>query len=316
VALAWNACSQFDPTICGGTAKDGSALSEHQPEVQQLPVLDLESLERGVATMGTQYRSASPFPHIVLDGFLEPKAAQQAMEEFTLLDGERWNAYVHINERKFSHNDPSSWGPGLRSILEQLESQPFEQFLSELTGIDGLFADPSLDGGGLHRSTTGGFLNIHADFTVHPHHHDWRRRVNLLLYFNDDWQPEFGGDLELWSTNMKQCQTSIPPLGNRCVIFTTNVDSFHGHPEPMRCPSGVARQSLALYYFTLEEHPFVRSTEYRARPGDGTRGVLIYADKQVLRAYDWVKRRLGMSDQAAFKLLERLDRFRQRNHRD
>jgi 2OG-Fe(II) oxygenase superfamily len=291
-------------------------LSEEQPEVQQLPILDLESLEREVATLGGQYRAASPFPHIVLDGFLDPMTARQATNEFTLLDDEPWNAYAHINERKFSHTDPSSWGPDLRSILKELESQQFVQFLSRLTGIEGLFADPSLDGGGLHRSTTGGFLNIHADFTVHPHHSDWRRRVNLLLYFNADWQPEYGGSLELWSTDMKQCQTSIEPLGNRCVIFTTDVDSFHGHPEPMRCPSGVTRQSLALYYFTREEHPFVRSTEYRARPGDGTRGALIYADKQLLRAYDWAKRHLGVSDQAAFKLLERLDGFRKRRPRD
>jgi len=287
-------------------------LSDEQPEVQQLRVLDLEGLERAAPSLGDRYRSASPFPYIVLDDFLDPKAAHQAMEEFSLLNGEHWNAYVHINERKFSHNDPSSWGPGLRSILEELESLRFVQFLCELTGIDGLFLDSSLDGGGLHRSTTGGYLNIHADFTVHPHHRDWKRRVNLLLYFNEDWQPEFGGDLELWSTDMKRCVTSIPPVGNRSVIFTTNVDSFHGHPEPMRCPPGVIRQSLALYYFTLEEHPFVRSTEYRARPGDGHRGALIYADKQVLRAYDWAKRRLGISDRAAFELLERLDGVRRR----
>jgi hypothetical protein len=291
-------------------------LSDEQRAVPRLPVLSLDDLERDVDTLSRQYRSAAPFPHIVLDDFLEPKAAQQALEEFRLLDGERWNAYVHINERKFSHKDPLSWGPGLRSILEELQSDHFVEFLSELTGIEGLFSDPSLDGGGLHRSTAGGFLNIHADFTVHPHHNDWRRRVNLLLYFNEDWQPHFGGDLELWSTDMKRCERSIPPIGNRSVIFTTNVDSFHGHPDPMRCPAGVTRQSLALYYFTLEEHPFVRSTEYRARPGDGVRGVLIYADKQVLRAYDWTKRRLGISDQAAFKLLDRLHAFRHRKPRN
>jgi hypothetical protein len=179
-----------------------------------------------------------------------------------------------------------------------------------------LFADPTLDGGGLHQSTTGGFLNIHADFTVHPHHHNWRRRVNLLLYFNEEWQPEYGGNLELWSTDMKQCQMSIAPVSNRAVIFTTDIDSFHGHPEPLRCPAGVNRQSLALYYFTLEQHPFIRSTEYRARPDDGLRGVLIYADKQLLRAYDWAKRHLGISDKTAFKILERLDRTRHRNPRN
>ena len=59
---------------------------------------------------------------------------------------------------------------------------------------------------------------------------------------------------------MKRCVEKVSPVANRVLIFTTDVDSFHGHPEPMRCPQGVTRRSLALYYFTVEEDPVVRST--------------------------------------------------------
>ena len=171
---------------------------------------------------------------------------------------------------------------------------------------------PRLEGGGLHQSGTGGFLNIHADFTVHPHNRSWQRRANLLLYLNDDWKPEYGGDLELWSADMKHCEGKVSPVLNRVLIFTTDPTSFHGHPEPMRCPEDVARRSLALYYFSPEVDPLVRSTEYRSRPGDGLHSVLIYADKQVLRAYDWAKRRLGLSDQVASRALAFRDRLRRR----
>jgi hypothetical protein len=51
----------------------------------------------------------------------------------------------------------------------------------------------------------------------------------------------------------------------------------------------------------------VRSTEYRARPDEGLRGILIYLDKQALRLYDRAKRRLGISD-------ARMDRFLRRFH--
>jgi hypothetical protein len=95
---------------------------------------------------------------------------------------------------------------------------------------------------------------------------------------------------------MRRCVSSIEPRGNRVVIFNTESDSFHGHPDPLRCPAGEARKSLALYYFTVESHPTVRSTEYRARPGEGLRGVPIYLDKQLLRLYDRTKRMLGLSD--------------------
>ncbi len=172
-------------------------------------------------------------------------------------------------------------------------SPRFVEFVSKLIGVDELIADPSLEGGGLHQSTAGGYLNIHADFTVHPHNRKWQRRANLLLYLNDDWKPEYGGDLELWSSDMKRCVEKVSPVANRVLLFTTDGTSFHGHPEPMRCPPGLARRSLALYYFTVEENPVVRSTEYRARPGDGAHSILIYADTKMLRAYDWTKRHLG-----------------------
>lgn len=272
--------------------------------------INLAQLEQGLGQTGPRYRSASPFPHIVLDDFLEPEALELAMKEFPPLDHGQWNNYIHANERKFSHTDPRTWGPTLQSILEVLNSPRFVSFVGALTGFSDLIPDHSLEGGGLHQSTTGGFLNIHADFTVHPRHPQWRRRANLLLYLNEDWRPEYGGDLELWSPDMRCCRETVAPVANRVVIFTTDVDSFHGHPEPMRCPPGVGRRSLALYYFSVEDAPVVRSTEYRARPGDGAHALMIYADKQMLRTYDWAKRHLGVSDQTASRMLGRLERFR------
>ena len=177
-----------------------------------------------------------------------------------------------------------------------------------------LIADPSLEGGGLHQSARGGFLNMHADFTVHPHNRNWQRRANLILYLNEDWEPEYGGDLELWSTDMKRCVEKVSPIANRVLIFTTDATSFHGHPEPMRCPEGTARRSLALYYFSIEVDPVVRSTEYRPRPGDGAHAIPIFVDRQMLRAYDWAKRHLGISDELASKLLGYRDRIRRKSH--
>ena len=39
---------------------------------------------------------------------------------------------------------------------------------------------------------------------------------------------------------------------------------------------------------------------------------MIYADKQMLRAYDWAKRNLGLSDQTASKILGYRDRLRRK----
>lgn len=275
-------------------------------------LFDLASLESDADRLHRDYMAADPFPHIVIDDFLAPGVAEAAATEFPPLDAEQWTNYLHVNERKFSHTDPSTWGSTLQEILAELNSPRFVSFVGRLIGIEDLIPDPSLEGGGLHQSTTGGFLNMHADFTVHPHMRSWQRRANLLLYLNPGWKPEYGGDLELWSRDMTHCVEKVAPIANRMLIFTTDETSFHGHPEPMRCPEGVARRSLALYYFTVEQDPLVRSTEYRARPGEGVRSVFIYADKQALRAYDWAKRHLGISDQTASRLLGYRDRIRRR----
>ena len=281
-------------------------------ETGRSDVLDLEALKAGLVTSAPSYQAATPFPHIAFEDFLNPAVVADAIGEFPEVASEEWKAYAHINERKFSNTEPDSWGPTLKSILAVLNSDEFVAYVSELTGIEGLFADPSLEGGGLHQSTRDGYLNVHADFTVHPHHQNWRRRANLLVYFNEGWDSDWGGELELWSTDMKECVERISPIANRAVIFTTDMDSFHGHPEPMTCPEGTARRSLALYYFSIDDEAVIRSTEYRARPGDGAKAISIFADKQVLRIYDWVKRHLGLSDDFAYKVLRKVDRFRKK----
>lgn len=273
------------------------------PGVASSSVIDLDALERDLPDLRSRYQSASPFPHIAMDNFLVPEVARQAESEFPSLDHDHWINYAHANERKFANTDPTTWGPTLRSIWEELTSPRFVRFLSDLTGIDGLHTDDSLEGAGLHQTQTGGFLNIHADFTVHPHHQHWRRRANLLVYLNHDWPASYGGDLELWSRDMKTREEIIAPIGNRAVVFTTGADTWHGHPDPLRCPPDTARRSLAIYYYTDDKNPRARSTEYRARPGDGAKSALIFADKEAVRAYDWIKRHVGFSDNFVSKLL-------------
>ena len=261
------------------------------------------------------YSQASPFPHAVLDGLLTTAAYERCIEEFESLDQIEWKNYLHVNERKFANQELDSWGPSLQQVTKELTSAPFIAWLEEVTGIDGLMADPHFDGGGLHRSIRGGFLNIHADFTAHHAEPQWQRRVNLLLYLNREWSPEFGGDLELWDTSMKSCVDKISPIGNRVVIFTTSPDAYHGHPTPLNTPVGVARRSLALYYFTRSDEVFVRSTNYQGRPEDGWKKIFIKLDSSALRVYDFAKHRLRFNDKVISSVLGKMFRPFKRSRR-
>ena len=267
-------------------------------------------LEMDRVNLKKSYLEKTPFPHVVIDDFLRSDRLQRVIREFPDVDRLEWISLIHTNEKKFINQNPSSWGLCINEIVEDLMSDPFVSFLSDITGIEEIVVDPSFQGGGLAVSQKGGFLNIHADFTVHPYQRNWKRRLNLLLYLNEDWKPEYGGDLELWSTDMKRCVSKVAPIANRVLIFSTDEDSFHGHPEPLACPDDRARKSLALYYFSEEVDPYIRSTEYRSRPGDGLGAFPIFIDKEILRGYDKLKRKFGFSEELASKILDWRSRLR------
>jgi hypothetical protein len=121
---------------------------------------------------------------------------------------------------------------------------------------------------------------VHADFNKHSTY-DLDRRLNLLLYLNKDWPEEYGGHLELWDRQMQKCEAKVLPIFNRVLIFGTTDFTYHGHPDPLRCPEGVTRKSLALYYFSngrpAEEVTGGHSTIFRAR--DARDNTLTFAQR-------------------------------------
>lgn len=210
-----------------------------------------------------QYVSAAPFPHIVLDGLFDDAALDDVLREFPAPDAMRWARFDNPLEKKLGFfYATSTIGDTVRRFLDAMNSFEMLLFLEALTGIDGLIPDPYFGGGGLHQIEPGGFLKIHADFNVHPKL-KLDRRLNMLIYMNRDWREEYGGHLELWDAEMRQCRKRILPLFNRTVIFSTSDRSYHGHPHPLTSPPGVTRKSVSLYYYTNG-----RPEEERSAPHD------------------------------------------------
>jgi Rps23 Pro-64 3,4-dihydroxylase Tpa1-like proline 4-hydroxylase len=262
--------------------------------------------EPRLAELALRYRENSPVPHIFLPDFLQPDAAQAMAEEFPGRATDAWTHYQHQNENKLGMTKRQLFPPALGEAVDELNSPHFVQWLSELTGIPGLLADPMLEGGGLHQSGRGGFLNVHTDFSHHHYHKHWRRRINLILYLNDGWRDEWGGAIELWDSSMKECVAKYPPQLNEALIFNTDERSYHGFPEPLQCPETASRKSLALYYYTVESESKSagRSTNYRARPQDGMgKATLIWLDKKAVDFYSRAKARFGFSDEFASRIL-------------
>lgn len=267
--------------------------------------LDLAFWQNQTPILKEKYNTDYPFPHIVLDNFLKYEEIEKVEQAFPPIHDEGWIHYLHFNEKKHGLNKLDLIPQECKALIQELNSPEFVTWLSELTGIADLLPDDSLEGGGLHQSKRGGFLNIHADFTVHPHQRNWRRRVNVLVYLNKDWQESYNGDLELWTRDMKQCAAKISPIFNRCVIFNTDYDSFHGVPDIIQCPENMTRKSIALYYFTEEKTmPKKVNTNYKAKPEESLRKKsMVWLDKQILWTYSRVKSTLGLNDDFASKIL-------------
>lgn len=232
------------------------------------------------------YQEAEPFPSIVLDDFLPSSVAEKIA---SLFPGSSFAGFGQPDNQfqkgKLSRTQDTHFKgvpPFFRHFLNECNSMAFIDFLETLTGIQGLIPDPHFAGGALHQIVKGGKLAIHADFNI-DRRRQLDRRVNVLLYFNKNWKSEYGGDLELWDREMKRCVKKISPILNRCVVFNTASDTYHGHPDPLSCPDGETRKSIALYYYTASQdnqgHKKEHSTLWRARPGtdevDGDEAVQI-----------------------------------------
>jgi Rps23 Pro-64 3,4-dihydroxylase Tpa1-like proline 4-hydroxylase len=209
-----------------------------------------------------QYVSADPFPHVVLDGLFDDAELEAVLADFPSPEAMRWVRFDNALEKKLGfHHEQSGVTERVRRFLDAMNGFEMLLFLEALTGIEGLIPDPYFGGGGLHQIEPGGYLKIHADFNVHPKLH-LDRRLNMLVYLNKGWRDEWGGDLELWDSSMRERRQRIAPLFNRTVIFSTTDTSFHGHPHPLASPPGVTRKSVSLYYYTAGRPEAERSAPH------------------------------------------------------
>jgi Rps23 Pro-64 3,4-dihydroxylase Tpa1-like proline 4-hydroxylase len=214
------------------------------------------------------YITAKPFPHIVFDDFFDSNLVDQVLAEFPKPSEIRWQSFDNAHEIKLASAAEASFGPVTRLLMYHLNSITFLEFLSSVTGIDNLIPDPHFEGGGLHQIVRGGKLGVHADFNKHRTY-GFDRRLNLLLYLNKDWREDYGGHLQLWNRDMTKCEAKVLPVINRVMVFGTTDFTYHGHPDPLTCPAGMTRKSLALYYFSngrpAEEITGEHSTLFRPR---------------------------------------------------
>ncbi len=218
---------------------------------------------------------AAPFPHIVMENFIKQDVLKRVSSEFPDLSklNDTVIQFNNSKEIKLAGKGMQVLSPAALELNSYLQSDLMMNWLNDLTSIEEpLISDPYLSGGGYHEIKTGGLLKVHADFNKHPKL-NLDRRLNLLIYLNEDWKDEWGGALQLFDKHMDKAIQTVYPRFNTAVIFTTTSYTYHGHPDALACPENRSRRSLAYYYFSTgrpqnevsnEKH----STLFKARKGE------------------------------------------------
>lgn len=226
-----------------------------------------------------QVRNSQPFPHFCIDNFLMPDFAAAVLGSFPSFHESRklGREFSAVNEKnKVQITDAAKFPEPILQLHQVLASSEWLDTMSYVMDIPNLLADPLLIGGGIHETGPRGHLDVHVDFN-YIKDRQLHRRLNILVYFNKDWQSDWGGNIELWDKNVRICHKSLSPIFNRCVVFATNEISYHG-VTAVKCPEDSSRRSFAAYYYTKEAPPNwdgqAHSTLFKARPNERVKGLI------------------------------------------
>lgn len=212
-----------------------------------------DKIEQQLPQLQAQFASAWPYEHVAIDGLCDEA------ELLALYDEIPDPASGDINKSRdymFARNKYEKSGfkeisPRFAQIYADFTSERFAKILHAITG-EPVFMDPEFHGGGIHQGGEGSYLDMHTDFNFHPIKRTWFRNLNVLLYLNKGWKPEYKGQLKLRHRDKPDSTTLVEPLFNRCVIMFTRDHTVHGY-DAINFPKGTYRRSIAAYAYTPVE---------------------------------------------------------------
>lgn len=226
-------------------------------------MINFEYIEANKQLFRTQFLNAQPFPHIGIDGICDEAKLKELYNNIPEIETKSAD-YVFAGE-KYEKSKFKQLGGVFEELHKDLTSERFNSWLCYVTGED-VFIDPQFYGGGIHQGRKGSFLDMHVDFNYHPLHEKWFRNLNLLLYINKDWKPEYGGQLRLEDSRTGE-KTEVAVPFNRLAIMHCRGYTLHGY-DPISFPEGTYRTSIAAYAYTLHEHALEapRTTVWHVKP--------------------------------------------------
>lgn len=197
------------------------------------------------------FKGNLPFDHCVIDNFFDVEIARHLENEFMDYEDGAWYYYKNAIEDKKAFNNWNIFPKFTYQVFQELMSDHFVSIVEDVIQ-EKIYVDHGLHGGGWHIHGTGGNLNPHLDYSIHPKM-NLLRKLNIIIYLSSELQVEHGGHLGLWSHNAStnspgELVKEVLPKFNRAILFDTTQNSWHGMSQGLTQPLGVYRKSLAIYY--------------------------------------------------------------------
>ncbi len=157
--------------------------------------------------------------------------------------------------------------PQIVNVFQKLRHPDFITQIAKAFQIDELVDDPFVHGGGLHVVWPGGSLQTHVDYEIHPKLSQFERRINVIQFLHNEWNPNWGGELVLLDPADETTAAVIPPTPGSIVAFECGPVSFHRvNPVHHR---GMPRVTAAVY-FLAPKRPTATRTRALFIPNRGT----------------------------------------------
>lgn len=209
-----------------------------------------------------QYRSHPDYSLLTLDNFIPKDLVALMAKELDDLPLEECKHFTRAGSCMYEFNNVDRT-PVQDAVVHALHSSTFIKWLQEVTDTVDLIPDPHLIGAGYMKSFNGDSLKIHTDFNWNEELR-LHRMLSVVIYLNEEWEEDWGGQLQFYDTKRNKVHTKVPVGAGNCVIWNYNNFAFHGYPDPMNCPEGVSRKGIRFFYYVSnakhdDKHPPHRS---------------------------------------------------------
>ncbi len=237
-------------------------ISEHS--IQDFSTQIAARFSREAKALSEFWNNSKPVRHLVIDDLLPIEWAKKIAASFPKMDQLR--RYESRKEYKGVGVAMDEYAPILKAITFAFQDPKVLDAVMEVTQIGRLQADANLYSSGLSAMGEGDFLNPHIDNSGNPLLQQYRR-INALYYVTPEWNPDWGGSLELWDANRSN-PIVLPARFNRLILMNTNRTSFHSVSAIRSC-QGKTRNCVSNYYFSPESpegYEYFHVTSFRGRP--------------------------------------------------